>query len=176
MVTYAPRRTDITMPTAFVRVSDMNGDGLLDVVAMESSGDGVNVHFQNANGTLNAPARFPVLHGGGDDLEVGDVNHDGLPDIVVMSGQGYSHSFGVLLQQPGGTFSAPVYYYVGVQYPGGIAVGDVNGDGRADVVVTYGGNYPASHLAVFYQNESARSTRRSLSRPMIFPIPSRSRT
>ena len=164
MVTYAPRRTDITMPTAFVRVSDMNGDGLLDVVAMESSGDGVNVHFQNANGTLNAPARFPVLHGGGDDLEVGDVNHDGLPDIVVMSGQGYSHSFGVLLQQPGGTFSAPVYYYVGVQYPGGIAVGDVNGDGRADVVVTYGGNYPASHLAVFYQNESG-----SLNPPVALP-------
>ena len=35
-----------------------------------------------------------------------------------------------------------------------MAVGDVNGDGRDDVVVTHGGNSPASKVVVLYQDSS----------------------
>src|SRR5206468_799185 len=96
---------------------------------------------------------YGIAHGGWDDLEVGDVNNDGLADIVVMSGQA-SLRVGVLAQRAGGGFEAPAYYNIPDVFPGGIAVGDLNGDGANDVVVAYGGNRPSSKIGVYYQNAS----------------------
>jgi len=43
---------------------------------------------------------------------------------------------GVLLGNGDGTFQAPVTYSSGGQFPYSLAVGDVNGDGKPDLVVT----------------------------------------
>ena len=115
----------------------------------------VNIYFENATGTLNAPVSYPILHGGNDDLDVGDVNQDGLQDIVVMSGDYYSHNVGTLLQQPGGTFSAPVYHSIGGGIESrGLAVGDINGDSLDDMVLTNGTSMTDASLAIFRQNAS----------------------
>ena len=150
-------------PTAYatsdsrsIKIADLNDDGLLDVVGIGWGTDTVSIYFQNASGTLNPSVTYSVTHGGYDEVDVGDVNHDGLTDIIVMSGQLYSvPNIGVLLQQEGGTFGSPVYYEVGIdELTSGVAVGDVNGDGFQDVVVTYGGNDPDSRIGVFFQNGS----------------------
>ena len=154
MITYGPKRPDSTTRTLAVRLADFNSDGRVDVASLESMGGPVKIYSQNAGGTLDAPVPYPVLHGGGDDLETGDVNHDGRTDILVMSGQGYAHNFAVLLQQPGGVFSAPVYYSTGAgEQTSGIAVGDVNGDSLADVVVANGG-YGSPFVRIFHQNDA----------------------
>lgn len=135
-----------------VRIADLNNDGLLDVVGIGFTST-ASVFLQNASGTLNAPVTYNVTHGGFDQLKTGDVNNDGLTDIVVMSGQGLLPNLGILTQKPDGTFNAPAYYSIGGNVlTQGVAVGDVNGDGLNDVVVTYGGNRPNSMIGVFSQN------------------------
>jgi hypothetical protein len=136
-----------------IRIADINNDGLPDVVGIGWGTDTASVWLQNGGGTLDPPVAYGIAHGGWDDLEVGDVNKDGLADIVVMSGQA-SLRVGVLAQKPGGGFAAPAYYNIPDVFPGGIAVGDLNGDGASDVVVAYGGNRPSSKIGVYYQNAS----------------------
>jgi hypothetical protein len=138
-----------------VRVADLNGDGRKDIVgiAWGTQGDAVELYLQDAQGQLTGRATYHVTHGGYDDLEVGDVNNDGRNDIVVMSGQGLLPNLGVLLQTPQGTFAAASYYSVGSNIlTQGVAIGDVTGDGRNDVIVSYGGNRPNARIGIFAQN------------------------
>jgi uncharacterized repeat protein (TIGR01451 family) len=133
-------------------VGDLDNDGRDDVAAIGWATNSLHVFRQNAQGTLNAPTTHAVVHGGWDDLELGDVNADGLTDVVVMSGQTFADNLGILLQQAGGGLGAPVYYDLGGnQLTSGVAVGDVNGDARNDVVVSYGGNSPGAFIGVFLQ-------------------------
>jgi uncharacterized repeat protein (TIGR01451 family) len=142
-----------TPMSRIIRVGDVNNDGRADVVGLDWGSNNVAVFLQNAGGTLNPAMMYSAPHGGYNDLDLGDVNGDGLTDIVVMSGQGFLPNVVVLSQKATGGFNPAVSYSVA---PGvltsGVAVGDVNGDGRNDIVVTYGGNNPNSKIGVFHQN------------------------
>lgn len=138
-----------------LRTGDLNHDGLSDVVSIDwgtQSWD-VDVFRQTPAGGLTTPSVYPVIHGGYDDLAVGDVSGDGLLDIVVMSGQYAYYNFGVLIQNATGGFDPPGYYDLGgTELTSGVGIGDVNHDGRNDVVVSYGGNRPGSNIGVFLQD------------------------
>lgn len=150
-----------------VRAGDLNHDGWVDVVGMDwgTQSQNVDVFLQNADGAFNSPAVYKVLHGGWDDLDVGDINSDGWDDLVVMSGQGWGDNFGIRHGQADGTLGPQVYYDLGTnEMTRGVAVGDINGDGRNDVVVTYGGNKPSSQIAIFLQNAQGK-----LDSPVSYP-------
>ena len=66
-------------------------------------------------------------------VALGDVNGDGRPDIV--SANGSSSTAGVFLGQANGGFASMTAYSTGAfSYPRSVALGDVNGDGRLDIV------------------------------------------
>lgn len=136
-----------------IKIADLNNDGRDDVAGIAWGGGSAAVFLQNLDGTLDAPATYYAPHGGYDDLDVGDINNDGLTDIVVMSGQGYAYdNLAILTQNPEGSFDPVVFYDLGGnELTRGVAVGDVNGDGADDVVVSHGGNRPNSKIGVFYQ-------------------------
>jgi hypothetical protein len=142
-VTVAAGAQPITM-----KIADMNGDGLPDLVAANFGAGtdgvgsaGVSVVLQDpANpGAFLAPVTY-AAQGGTIHLIVTDVDGDTLPDVVTSNlGPSPSGSVSVLLQDPAqpGTLKA-AQSYAGFGQPLGVAVGDLNSDGKPDIAVADG--------------------------------------
>jgi Zn-dependent metalloprotease len=137
-----------------VAVGDINSDGRKDVIVSHWSSAVIGVFIQNSNGALNPMISYPSVTAGYDDIAIGDVNSDGRNDVVKMNGQLYANpNLQVYLQNANGTLNTAIPYSLGCNCLGsGIGIGDVTGDGRADVVMSYGGNQPDSKIAVFAQD------------------------
>ena len=138
-----------------VAVGDINGDGLDDVAVSNWNSSHVSIFTQNSNGTLNTSINYTSPQAGSDDIAIGDVNGDGLNDVVKMNGQLYANpDLSVYLQTHNGTLANAVSYSLPGNILGkSIGLGDITGDGKVDVVMSYGGNRPSSNIAVFAQAE-----------------------
>jgi hypothetical protein len=123
-----------------VAVGDFNGDGRLDVVVTgwsDNNGNGrVSILLGNGDGTFQAAQHFPV---GRDpsSVAVGDFNGDGRLDLAVANRDYIQGTVSILLGNGDGTFQATQNFPVG-SYPNSVVVGNVNGDGVPDLVVTSG--------------------------------------
>ena len=121
-------------PTS-VAVGDLNGDGAADlVVANLLSGD-VSVLMNLGDGTFAEQIRYAAGYGP-TSVAVGDLDGDGAADLVVANGfwGGSSDDVSVLMNRGDGTFAEQIRYAAGYG-PTSVAVGDLNGDGAADLVV-----------------------------------------
>jgi len=135
--------------------ADLNNDGLLDIVA-SGQGSGyrtttVSLLFQNPDGTLASEVTntFTTLAVGV--LHVADMNNDGMNDIVLKSD---TRTFSVIKQISDKQFSSNQEQYSADAPPDfmSFALGDLNADGRVDVVV--GSADGTDSLHIFLQNES----------------------
>jgi hypothetical protein len=120
-------------------LQDLNGDGKLDLVYTTTfPSDSVNVMLGNGDGTFQ-PVQSYALGSSPHAVAVGDFNGDGKLDLVADAGSGFASSqLSVLLGNGDGTFQPAQSYSVGA-YAGAVAVGDFNGDGKADLALP-GGN------------------------------------
>lgn len=132
-----------------IAIADVNGDGKPDLIDAATpcfypglcGGNGhVDVFLGNGDGTFQTPATFASGGFGGTSIATADLKHDGTIDVVTTSECDSSPNcsegvVGVLLGNGDGTFQPAVAYSSGGQYPSAVAIADVNGDGKLDLVV-----------------------------------------
>ncbi len=178
---FAPYGSSYTGPVT-VAVGDVNGDGIPDLVTGAGVGnpdvrvwDGLSLTVMIGGGLGPPPLPTPSLltqwfayglnFNVGVNVAVGDVEKDGFADIVIGATVGNPHvkvysgkDIALHTFNPNGSSVVAQWFAYGLQFNIGanVAVGDVNGDGYADVVTGASAGNP--HVKVYNGKDIALHT------------------
>ena len=129
---------------------DVNGDGTADIITGAGPGGGPQVKvFNGVNlGLHKSFFAFNSNFTGGVYVAAGDVNGDGKADIITGAGPGGGPHVSVF--DGGSNQLLHSFFAFSSNFQGGVrvAAGDVNGDGRADII-TGAGPGGGPHVRVF---------------------------
>ncbi len=131
----------ITSSPSAVRLADMNGDGVLDILSVNPGTSNVTVILRSGAGFLP-----PVSYAGGlgnNSIAVIDFNIDGLSDVAVTSPQ--ESSVLVMLNTGAGVIGPPRRYSVGIS-PSRVVAGNLNTDLSPDLAISNAGDSTVSIL------------------------------
>ena len=131
-------------PYQRLRASDINSDGIDDIVTTNTEDNNATILLSNGKGGFYEPAGSPFACG--DDpfgIAIGDINADRKPDLAIINSPGSmgegkgKNGLTVLLGDGTGKFTtmkgSP---FEAGKIPNRIAIGDVNGDGVNDIVTS----------------------------------------
>jgi hypothetical protein len=123
-----------------VALADINGDGKLDIVATDPNDHAVAVLMRNSANTGFDAAQLYHTTGDPYGLAIADLNGDGRPDIIASNGTTTTgqtdNTVTEFVRNASNTgFDPPTDYTVGPN-PYGLAVADLNGEGKQDIVTT----------------------------------------
>ena len=142
--------TSIPCVTSCVAVADFNGDNASDMAVLDIAGATVGILLGDGKGGFSAARIFDIGCDQPTQLLVADFNGDGKSDLAVTGRKGnmYYPTFlvNVLFGDGDGGFASPLAVTAQADVSHGIAVGDFNKDGDADLVVT---NVDGSFARVF---------------------------
>lgn len=108
---------------------DFNGDGAIDFIEGNGTDNTAGLFLNNGDGTFTVSTYLNVADA--EWISVADLNADGKQDLV-LSDYGYTQAT-VLLGKGDGTFADGVSYPLD-GYTGAFDIGDVDGDGKLDIV------------------------------------------
>lgn len=159
------------------QAGDINGDGVIDlVVGARSDDDGatdagaVYILFMNSNGTVQSNQKISQLEGGFNETllasnffgygvaGIGDYDGDGIPDIAASAPASTNRALYIIHLNSNGTVKSFVKN-AGIIAQGLSAIGDINNDGRIDLVACdpgsdVGGNNSGAISILFLDNTS----------------------
>ena len=126
---------------------DINGDGILDVVAVNSAStdNTVTVYLGNGFGYFTQTQVYAVGHSP-TGIALADFNNDGILDLIVTNTG--DDTADVLLGKGDGTFGLPISVSTGAS-PTAVVVADVNQDGNLDALITNSGS---NTISILYGN------------------------
>lgn len=126
-------------------LEDLNRDGTLDLVTVNNSDNDVSIAFGDGHGNFTRATATFAVGPSPYPLAVGDVNNDGRPDIVATTTATgphrreqlpFSRALTLLLADGRGGFRAS-QLPLRTGQPWFVAIGDVNGDRKPDLVATH---------------------------------------
>lgn len=117
-----------------IAVADFNGDGIPDFVTANQNPNSLSVALGTGQGSFQAPAMVPLSFSP-HLVAAGDFNGDGNQDLVVSSTIFGSPTLAILLGDGTGGFGPPMLIPGYFNSVAAIALGDVNNDGKLDIVV-----------------------------------------
>jgi hypothetical protein len=146
--------TSITDPSLnfpdAVAIGDLNNDGFNDIAVANEDASTVTLFTQVPASPGTFTTSTVAVGDAPSSVAIGDLNGDGLPDLVVANES--DNTVSVFLQNAGGGLNstATVTLPTGdATAPISVAIGDLNGDSRADLAVANNNNNTAT---VFLQN------------------------
>ena len=124
--------------TKGVAVGDVNGDSLNDIVVTyggNQPNSRIGVFIQNASGILDPPVNYSS-YDIPESVHIADVTNDGREDVIVLHG-GWE-KVGIYRQNTNGELKSEILYDIPLAShynPHGLALGDINNDGRPDIAI-----------------------------------------
>jgi gliding motility-associated-like protein len=147
---------------AGIAIGDIDGDGKPDLAIANGGSNTISI-FRNIStyGNISAgsfAAKVDLTSGGGTrDLVIGDVDGDGKPDLVVINDGSNTMSVFRNTCTSGSitiaSFAARVDFITGTN-PQGVAIGDIDGDGKPDLAVA---DYASNNVSVFRNTSTSGS-------------------
>ncbi len=122
-----------------VAAGDLNGDGKIDLAV--GGTDRASVLLNLGNGAFAAAVNYGYAstpYNGSGWVVLGDLNGDGRPDLAGNTLTDPCSAVAVLLNQGSGVFGAPSYVPASNSSPSSLTLGDLNGDGKLDLIVPNG--------------------------------------
>ena len=145
-----------------IAIGDLDGDGKPDLAVTNYSSNAISVFLNtNTSGTIDASsfaARMAFSTGSNPySVAIGDLDGDGKPDLAVTNSGSNTVSVFRNTSTSGtidaSSFAAKVDFSTG-SFPLGVAIGDLDGDGKLDLAVA---NYTGNTVSVF-RNTSTSGT------------------
>lgn len=150
--------------------ADLNGDGMPDLIVANATDGNVSVLMNTATAGATSPSYADqqtfTVGSGPSYVVAADVNGDGIPDLIVVN---HDNTVSVLINTtaPGAAIAS---FALQRAFPVGntaqsVAVADINGDGRPDLIVT---NYGDSTISVLLNTTAVGSTVASFADQQVF--------
>jgi hypothetical protein len=133
-----------------VKTGDLDGDGRIDFAVSDYTWDSISI-FRNTGSEFAPKVNFATDHSTYH-FAIGDLDGDGKPDLAVA---GFNGTVGSVLRNWStvGTIAfAPKVDYTPLYGPFSIALGDVDGDGKPDIITEY---YYTSTISILKNQVSA---------------------
>jgi hypothetical protein len=125
-----------------VELAEMNGDGKIDLI-VASTGNSITIIPGDGNGNFREENKTEIkTASGAKQIAIGDINGDGIKDALVSSWSGELYAvLGGKTKIEASSFKLP-----SIPNPWGVALADLNKDGKSDLIIADGN----TKLAVVY--------------------------
>jgi hypothetical protein len=127
-----------------VATGDLNGDGKPDIATADYGSSTVSVLLNRGDGTFHPGVQY-LAGRGPHHVAIGDLNGDGKADLASANQGLFVSTVSVLLNNGNGSFQAKRDFESGGN-PGSVAIGDLNGDAKPDLVTANSGSDTLSVL------------------------------